>query len=135
MAGVYGDQLAYFPELMTDYEIFALAPRVGAGSNARRRIDTIQGYLTRNKGGKESVVSDLRTENQQASFYCYDEIPAGTIKQGLYVEDDGELYQFVLDNGYVREGGFVRHQLQLVTGNTEKQVPHSRVNLGLDEYK
>ena len=33
------------------------------------------------------------------------------------------------------KGGFIRHQLQLVVGNTDKQVPHKSVNLGLDEYK
>lgn len=134
MGGVYGAQLAFFPELFEDYEIFKMAPAMGAGYGARQRVGIVTGYFSRNKGGQESVVTDLRTENQKATLWCEDEIPHSSIAQGLYVEDDGELYQFVLDNGYVREGGFVRHGLQMVVGNTDKQKPHKNVNLGLDEY-
>lgn len=135
MAGVYGDQLAYFPELLVDYEIFSMAPRMGAGYGPRVHFRDVEGYLSRRSGGQESVVTDLRTENQKAVFYCDEQMPSSDIVHGLYVEDDGELYQFILDNAFVREGGYVRHGLQLVTGNTDKQTPHIRVNLGLDEYK
>jgi hypothetical protein len=136
VGGVYGAQLAYFPELFQDYDVFSMRPNVGAGYSHQRVVfRQVSAYLSRNKGGKESVVTELRTENQQASFYCDDELPQAAIKQGLYVEDSGELYQFVVDNSYVREGGFVQHGLQLVTGNNEKQTPHMRVNLGLDEFK
>jgi hypothetical protein len=135
MAGVYGDQLAYFPELMIDYTIFSMAPKTGAGYGARRLFREVEGYLSRKSGGQESVVTDLRTENQKAVFYCEEKMPAANIIQGLFVEDDGELYQFIMDNGFVREGGFVRHGLQLVTGNTDRQTPHRNVNLGLGEYK
>lgn len=135
MPGVFGDQLAFFPELMLDYDIFSMPANIGAGYGARKTLFTISGYVTRNKGGQESVVTNLRTENQKATFYCEDEIPRSAIRQGLYIEDDKELYQFVLDNSYVREGGFIRHGLQLVTGNNTKQAPHAKVNLGVDEYK
>jgi hypothetical protein len=135
MSGVYGAQLAYFPELFDDYEVFRMAPQIGAGFGARIAVGTFSGYFSRNKGGQESVVTELRTENQKATFWAEDEIPRSAISQGCYIEDDGELYQFLLDNGYVREGGFVRHGLQLVVGNNDKQKPHARVNLGLDEYK
>jgi hypothetical protein len=132
---VYGAQLAYFPELFDDYEIFKMVPNIGAGFGARQILLTVYGYFSRNKGGEEGVVTDLRTENQKASFWCEDEIPRSIIRQGVYIEDDGEVYQFVVDNAYVREGGFVRHGLQLITGNNNKQTPHAKVNLGLDEYK
>lgn len=136
MGGVYGgSMLAYFPELLADYDILAFAPKIGAGLVGKKVILRVNGYFSRNKGGKEAVVSELRTENQQANFWCEDEVPSVIIRQGAYIEDSGELYQFVLDNAYVREGGFVRHTMQMVVGNTDRQAPHPAVNLGMDEYK
>lgn len=136
MGGLYGDMLTYFPELMDFYDVFSMKKSAGAGLSERVVVfPRVWGYFTRNRGGKESVVTDLRTENQQATFACEDHIPKAQIKQGLYLEDSGELYQFVLDNSFSREGGFTEHLMQLVVGNTDKQTPHLSVNLGLDEYQ
>jgi hypothetical protein len=136
MGGVYGEMLAYFQELMLPHDVFYWEPKLGAGfTNKQILFPGIDLYVSRNKGGKESVTTDLRTENQQATAYVNDDIPRGLIKQGLYVEDDGELFQFVFDNGFPREGGYGRHNLQLVVGNDGDQEPVRRVNLGLDEYK
>jgi hypothetical protein len=135
MAGVHGDQLAYFTELFSSYEVFTMVPKIGGGFISKTPVAIVWAYLSRNKGGKEGVVTELRTENQQATFWCEEDIPKGTIAQGMYVADDGELYQFILDNAFTREGGFARHTLQLVTGNNGSQPPHTDVNLGLDEYK
>lgn len=134
MGGVYGDMLAFFPELLRPYDIFKMAPKVGAGYGPRETLFTKDGYFSRNKGGKEGIVSDSRTENQQATWYCADDIPRGLIRQGLYLEDDGEIYQFVLDNAYTREGGFVRHNMQYVPGNNGQQESAPQVNQGLGEY-
>lgn len=135
MPGIHGDMLAYWPELLLDYTIWRMKPELGAGYKAREVYKVIEGaYFSRNKGGDQTVISELKTENQKAAFWSPDEIPRGDIVQGLYLEDDGELYTFINDNAYVREGGFVRYRVQLVVGSTDKQAPNPKVNLGKDQF-
>ena len=136
MGGVYGDTLASFPELLSSYTIFSMEKRIGAGLGERKPVfEDVLGYVARTQGGKESTISDLRNENEQAVFYCFDDMPSGSIKQGLYIEDNGELFTFVMSNNLAKEGGFAKHSLQLVSGNTDRQKPHQIVNLGVNEFK
>lgn len=134
-SGTYGDMLAFFPELITPYKIYSMKAKVGAGYEPRHPILDVCGHIFRSTGGKESITSKLRTENQQAQFFTPDNIPAGLIKQGAYIVDDGELYTFVKDNNFAREGTFAVLDLQLVEGSTDVQVPHTKVNLGQGSYQ
>jgi hypothetical protein len=135
MGGIYGDVLAFNPSLFSDYDIFTMDAKLVAGyANKKVVLPKTEGYLSRSKGGMEAIVSELRTENQKAQFWMYDTIPRGLVNQGLYVEDDGELYQFTTDNGYSREGGYHVYDLQLVVGNTGEQKRHRNVFLGQEEY-
>ena len=134
---VYGEQLSYFPELFDDYDILSFDKQVPAGLvNEKVVFKDVRAYLTRNLGGKEEVVTSMRTENQLVSFYVEgDSIDRGMINQGLYVREKTELFTFVKDNGYSKEGDFHMYVLQLVSGNNDKQNPVSRVNLGKNEYQ
>jgi hypothetical protein len=134
-SGVYGDNLSFFPELLAPYKIYAMKPRIGAGYDPRQAVLDVTGHVFRNLGGKETIITKLRTENQVAQFYTPDIIPSSLIKQGLYLEDDGELYTFVKDNNFAREGTFTVHDLQLVQGNTDVQTPHPAVNLGQKSFE
>lgn len=138
MSGVYGEQLAFFPELMQSYDILIFDKATPGGLKNRRVAFSVdQAYLSRNKGGKEGIITNLRTENQESSFYLMnDDLPRGKIIQGMYVEDDGELYTFVKDNGFTREGNFHMYSLQLVTGVKEQPpLPSGSVTLGVGDYK
>ncbi len=121
MAGIYGEQLAFFPELMEDYDIFYMAPLVGGGFGERKVLLTVTGYLTRMTKGDLGIVADNEVENQTAVLFVYDEIPNGIIRQGVYVESGGELYKLKSDKVFTKEGGFTIHELQLTTGLIDTQ--------------
>jgi hypothetical protein len=114
---------------MEEYTIFHMNPLHGGGYGPRLGARTVTGYLSRLRGGKEKIIDGLRTENQQAGFWVEDDgSPKGSIRQGEFVEDSGELYTFVHDDGFVREAGFVVYDLQIVATITDKQVTNTKVD-------
>lgn len=135
MSGVYGDMMSFFPELIEQYDVFYMRPSVGAGYGNRVLYKTVDGYLARDRGGDIAGITDLMTENQKASFFAYATIPTGDIEQGLFVEDSGQIFRFTFNNTYANEGGCSEYRLQLVSGNTDKQVSHDYVNLGVGEFQ
>jgi hypothetical protein len=106
---------------------------LGAGYGKRFNQRVVTGYWSWRKGGKSAIEADLRSENQQATFWVLIGTGKDIITQGEYVEVDGEIYLVIEDDNFVREGGFTRCVMQLVSGNTDEQRPHRRVNLG--EYQ
>jgi hypothetical protein len=127
--------LAYFPEVMREYDILSFDVVTPGGLTNRRVVTRVeQAYLSRKDGGQEGIVTSARTENQKATFYVEgDESLRGFIPQGLYVEDDGELYTFVKDNGFALEGAYHAYGLQLVTGPKQQPaLPKGTVNLTKD---
>lgn len=135
MAGVYGDQLVFFPELLHKVAVFSMAAKVGAGYAPRKPYAEVRGYVARNVPSPQQVLNNLRTENQGARLFCKASIPRGDLEQGLYLEDDEELFQIIADDVFAREGGFAAYKLQLVAGNTDEQDAHEFVNLGQDEFQ
>jgi hypothetical protein len=126
--------LAAFGELLEEYVVFKLPPKVGAGYGERYAERTVTGYLSRNSGGRMGVMDELRTENDEAAFWEEDtsEDGSGRIDQGDYVEDGGDLFIFNHDDRYTREGGFLVHRLQLVPAFTGKQKRDQHVDLAAD---
>lgn len=137
MSGVYGSQLAYFPELFSFHDVLTFDQVIPGGlKNERIALKDVWSYVSRKDGGKEGIISSARTDNQEATFYVDgDELPRGMIEHGMYVRDSGELYTVVRDNGYSLEGNFHAYRLQFVNGPTDKQQPRRNVNLGAGEYK
>lgn len=135
MIQVYGDMLAHFPELLYDHEVFFMPPKLRAGYGERVVKFIVRGYIARDRAGYMAHASELLTENQLATFYAYADIPRGDIRKGLFTEDNGQLFRFTASMVYAREGGCSQYILQLVTGNTDKQVPHDAENIGPGEFQ
>jgi hypothetical protein len=105
-----------------------MKPLTTGGFGPRKHELNVIGYLARNKGGNAGIEDDDNfTANQKSLLYCYDTKLSCSFKQGMYIEDSGELYKCVHDDNYVLEGGFVVHTLQLVTGPTDEQVENPHV--------
>jgi hypothetical protein len=120
---VYGDQLAFFPELLAKHAVFSMAPRIGGGYGPRVNKRSVVGYFSWIRGGNMGIEGENRTENQQATFWAVDYSGGkGQIRQGEYMEEDGELFVFKHDDGFSREGGFLVYNLQLVAGPTDREV-------------
>ena len=131
MGGTYGDMLSAFSELLEEYTVFKMPPKIAAGYGERYDIRSVTGYLSRNLGGRMGVIEDSRVPNDEATFWEVDESEngEGRIQEGDYVEDSGDLFIFNHDDRYTKEGGFLVHQLQLVPSFTGKQQPDQNVDL------
>jgi hypothetical protein len=126
--------LSAFGELLDEYVVFKLPPKIGAGYGKRYNERTVRGYLSRDIGGPMGIVDNNLTENEEARFYEVDESEdgMGQIKQGDHVEDGGDLFIFNHDDRFIREGGFVVHRLQYVPAFTGKQKRDESVDLAAD---
>jgi hypothetical protein len=118
---------------MEEHIIFSLPARTPAGYGKPYNKRTVIGYFSRNRGGNMGIISGNRVENQEATFYAEDDTKGtGVIKQGDYLEADGELYVFNHDDAYSHEGGFIVYNLQLVPAFTGKQRPDPSVDIASD---
>jgi hypothetical protein len=127
---VYGNMLAAFPELMRNYEVFKMAPRIGAGYNERHDKRTVRGYMSWRKSREMGIEGDARMRNDRGTFWeqHHWSIGKSQIEQGDYVELKNRLFIFVEDDDFGMEGGFSRWLIQQVSGNTDRQVTNTKVD-------
>jgi hypothetical protein len=130
MPGVYGDMLAAFPELMRDYEVFKMSPRIGAGYGERCDKRTVTGYLSWRRAREADIVEGSATRNDRGTFWeqCDFLTGEGRIEQFDLVEVKGKLYRFVEGDDFSQEGGFTKWTIQYVAGNTDQQVTNTKVD-------
>jgi hypothetical protein len=132
---IYGDQLAFFPELMEEYTIFKMDALTGGGYGKRYDFREVTGYWSWIKGGNLGTEGDLMTENQNATLWVKDESDGkGIIRQGEFLEREGEIFRFIHDDGFSREGGFIVYNLQLVPAFTDRQHRDRGVDLGASDF-
>jgi hypothetical protein len=123
----YGEMLSMFPELILEYKIFSMKPKIGGGYEKRVPIRNIRGAFIREGQSKMKIQGEARVANEAGVFYCFDSIPAGILEQGSYFEDDGQIMLIMNDQTFAREGGFSAYGVQLVAGLTDKQVENKQV--------
>jgi hypothetical protein len=122
--------LAAFPELLRDYEVFKMNPRIGAGYGERYAKRTTTGYWSWRKTREMGIEGGARTKNDRATLWeQHDPLTnESRIEQGDYVEVKKHLYIFVEDDDFGAEGGFSRWTVQRVAGNTDQQVTNTKVD-------
>jgi hypothetical protein len=130
LSGVYGDQLAAFPELLKEYEVFKMSPRIGAGYGERYDKRTLTGYMSWRKAREADIVGDAATKNDRGTFWeqCDFRTGESRIEQFDLVEIKGKLYRFIEGDDFSREGGFARWTIQYVAGNTDRQTTNTTVD-------
>lgn len=133
---VYGDQLAFFPELFVDYEVFDMAAKTGGGYGPRTNKRTVSGVFQWIPGGKMGIEGENRQENEDATFWVsQDDAADKKVRQGSYVEvPDQGVFLFHHDDNFAREGAFVKCDLKLAAGLTDRQVRNPHVDLGVRDY-
>jgi hypothetical protein len=127
---VYGNMLAPFPELLKDYVVFKMEPHLGGGYGPRHDLRTTIGYMSWRKGGKGDIEGDLKVKNQRATFWeqCDFITGKGVVKMFDFMEAKGEILQFIEDDNFEDEGGFVRWTLQLAPVLDGRQHTNTRVD-------
>lgn len=120
MAGIYGDVLAFFPELLRQYEVFTMQPKIGAGYGKRKTIRKITAYLSFYNKDDLKVEGDLRVSDEIGSLWVMED--GGTpLPKGLYIEQDGQVYVISSCNDYKYEGGFTEYRFKRLAGVTDVQ--------------
>jgi hypothetical protein len=135
---VYGNQLAAFPELMREYGVFKMNPRIGAGYGERYDKRTVTGYFSQRKSKRAELVGGLAVQNDEATFWEQHDFQTGEsrIEQLEFMEAKGRLWRFVEEDNFGDEGGFTRWTVQRVAGNTDRQTANMKVDEAVrDDYE
>lgn len=121
MGGIYGDMLAYFPELMRVYYNFTMEPLASGGYEERSTPVKIKGILAFVRSGRIVMENDTISSTDRPFFWSRRKLtPATFISDTLSL--DGKIYRICEDSDWTYEGGFYPYELQTVTGNTDTQV-------------
>ena len=131
MPNVYGgDMLAAFPELLDDYEIFKMEPRIGGGYGERHSKRTVTGYWSWRKHAGMAIEGDLSVINDRATFWVQDDFLTGEclIEQGDFCEVKGKVFKVIDEDNFSREGGFARCLMQRVASLDGRQVSNTAVD-------
>lgn len=132
MSGVYGDQLAFFPEQFESATAFEMDPNVGAGYKKRKNEKATEGVFQWLKGGNLDVEEHMLAQADTIIFWTYDHLV-----EGMFLERaDGSLFRITKTMEWNLTGGFYRFALETVVGNTDTQTTDTEVADGiLEQYQ
>lgn len=122
---VYGDMLAFFPELIRRFVLYEKSPTIIAGHTDKKNLRQTSGILQFCKAGDVVVNGQTLNDVDAPLIWTRSDIGMDT-----YIEADGVEYRRTKNNKYVRESGFYIYVLESVVGNTDTQTPDTTVNLG-----
>lgn len=123
----YGDLLSAFPELIQEIEIFTMTPLAGGGYHNRITLYKKEGAFIRGGRSSAAIQGEARITNEAGILICFVLIPADRIKQGVYFEDEGEIFLINDDQIFSKEAGFAVYGCQLVQGSTDTQVEYEEI--------
>ena len=125
-----GSMLLAFPELMREYEIFKMEPRIVGGYGKRYNIRKVVGYWSERRQGEMGIEGGMRVPNHQATFWVQNDFLTQkvVIEEGDYVEVKGKIYLVVKDHDFSCEGGFSKCLMQVLAGTTDQQKTNKKVD-------
>lgn len=135
MMPVYGDMLAFFPELRRAFKTYVLPPDVVAGYQPTNEEDKIiiYGILQFVKAGSLAEEGDTLSDRDVPVFWS-----RTPVKNGVCIEDVefGKIVQYrvVKPASWRLEGAFHVYVLETLVGVTTSQVQSADVKLGVDKY-
>ena len=124
---IYGDILSAFPELIKTYQIFKMEPIPGGGYRSRTPLFKKRGAFIKGARSHAAIAGEARVTNEAGVFYCYELKADERVPQGVYFEDNGQIFVINDDQVYAREAGFGAYSCQLVQGSTDVQVENLHV--------
>lgn len=123
----YGDILSAFPELLKEYQIFTMTPQVGGGYSDRTPLFKKVGSFIKESRSLMMAQGEARVTNEAGVFYCHEFTVEQMLPQGVYFEEDNQIFVIKDDRTFAKEGGFGAYGCQLVQGFTDKQVENMNV--------
>jgi hypothetical protein len=137
MAGIYGEMLVAFPELMETCEVFKMRPRIGAGYGERYDKRKVSGYWSWRKSGKVSIEGESNVPDHQATFWarCFFLGKKTVVGHNDFIEYEGEIFRIIQPDGFTKEGGFYKCLMRRLAGPTDRQVANGTVDGAIrDDY-
>lgn len=123
----YGDLLSAFPELLKEYQIFTMEPIAGGGYRNRTNLFKRTGAFIRGAKSAASIQGEARVINEAGIFYCKELKPTDRTPQGVYFEEDNQIFIIHDDQTFSKEAGFAVYGCQIVQGSTDRQVENLNV--------
>ena len=114
MGGVYGEFLAYFPELFEEFKVYKQNPRLDSGYD----LDGYRTIVGVRQNDRSYIVDKTNRKNfvldigNAYTLWTYEKIDHAT----EFVEIDGEMYRPMSMSAFNREGGFYETSLERVVG-------------------
>ena len=127
MAGIYGDQLAFFQEQFRLYNYFRMTPKPVAGYTPRESLGKVKGVFQYMKRGELLREPDTTlADTNVPSLWTRKKLEVGN----TFIVKDDELYRIVNPSDWTFEGGFNVYVLETFVGDSDVQQPDEEVNLG-----
>lgn len=126
---VYGDMLAFFPELAQSFEYFEMPTQVAYGYGKRTILGTVRGIFQYMKKGELLRQNEVLDDVSIPTFWS-----RAKLKNGNFITVEDVYYRITNPASWQHEGAFTIYTLETVTVNTDKQEPHDYVNLGQGSY-
>jgi hypothetical protein len=123
----YGDLLSAFPELLQEFQLFTMEPKIGGGYEERVKLMKKTGAFVRGAKSSAAISGEARVTNEAGVFYCYELKPSERAGQGIYFEDEGQIFIISDDQTFAREGGFAAYGCQVVQGSTDRQIENPNI--------
>lgn len=123
----YGDLLSMFPELLKVYQIFTMEPLAGGGYHNRTNLYKKTGAFIKGAKSAAAIQGESRLTNEAGIFYCYELKEGQRTPQGVYFEDDNQIFIINDDQVFAKEAGFAAYGCQLVQGITDRQTENLEV--------
>ena len=118
--GVYGNQLAYFPELFQKLQVFEKAPVITGGLEPKGESLLIKGIIQNIKTTSIDAESDSVVVVARPALFTKTKID----QRYQYMLVEGVLYRVKQANNYTKEGSFYVYQIETVQGLTDAQTPN-----------
>ena len=130
MGGVYGNMLAAFTELMVDYEVFKMRPRIGSGYGERYDKRTAAGYMSWRRGDRHEIQGNAPALESRGTFWERHDFQTNepVVQHRDFVEIKGKLYRLMEDADFGYEGGFSKWDVITVSGVTDRQTANTKVD-------
>lgn len=125
---IYGDMLAFFPELEQPYENFSMVAKVVSGYEKRVHIKYSSGIIQKVKLSKLQVEGDTLNDTEIPTLWTRDLVEQGTYIR-KYDDTNSTIYRVVKDKSFEIESDMNVYELESVVGNTDKQVENTDVNI------
>lgn len=128
---IYGDMLAFFPELIRKIVLYEKQPTTIAGHFFKENVRVSSGVIQFCKAGDIVVNGQVLNDTDCPVLWTRSMLAMNT-----YVQDSDLIeYRRTKDNAYAVEGGFNVYILEKVTGNTDTNTRDTSVDLGVSQYK